>query len=145
MQEIFNINNVDIIVDYNEIIYSHNDVLKLLKYGAKSLDNLFEITSEIEIVNLQEVEKKLFIDNVNKTDLKTFTADLTSYLDSIERISKMFGTPCVLENYLQGFGLTGKQVEGNTYELSGKLKDLKKFVNLFCSDEDKKTFKQMYK
>ena len=60
MRETFRIKNVDIEVDYNDFIYTADDVKKMLKYGVKSLDNFCEIQAEIDIINENEMEKKLF-------------------------------------------------------------------------------------
>jgi len=60
MRETFKIKGVDIEVEYNDLLYSSNEVKRMLKRASTDVEEFFNIQSEIEIINEPEVEYKLF-------------------------------------------------------------------------------------
>jgi len=60
MIKTFNINNVDIKVDYNEDLWTEKEVQRFLQKGAKSWEAFDKWTTEIKVLNYREATNKLF-------------------------------------------------------------------------------------
>ena len=125
MTDTFNVKGVEVIVNYNDLIYNREEIEKLLNYGSKSLDKLDEIQAELEIENYFEVIDKLF----PKKGVIEKTLDLTNYMPVV----KMLDQP--LEKLLkQTFRIDiVEHINGNTYKLRGpktELSDLEAMLNL---------------
>ena len=126
MTETFEVNGVDVVVEYNDLLYSSADVRKMLKAGAKSRAKFDEIQSEIEVRNCADVVDKLF--RAGAAIEKA--VDLTSYLPLLPALGKPLDV--VLKNT---FGLeVAERKEGNVYLLRGPKKgfaDLERMLRLF--------------
>jgi hypothetical protein len=125
MKEAFNVKGVEVIVEYNDLLYTHEDIEGLLKYGAKSMDKLEEIQSEIEIVNYFDIIDRLF----PKKNVIEKTLDLTNYLPMTKILNK------TLETLLsQTFRIEiVEKLEGNVYRLRGpksEFKDLEMLLSI---------------
>lgn len=125
MTDTFNVKGVDIIVEYNDLLYDRSEVEKLLEYGTKSMSKFEEIQSELEIMNYLDVRDKLF----PKKGVIEKTLDLTNYMP----LTQMLNQP--LETLLnQTFRIDiVEHVSGNIYRLRGpksEFKDLEAMLSL---------------
>ena len=114
MIETFTVKNVDIEVDYNENVYSHNDVLSFLKSRAKSIKNFYELEDAFNILNEPEVFRKLFLSGTPITKIVT----LTNYVGFCNWLGRDLE-----EQLFLAFGIEiVKRIDEDRYELKGSKK-----------------------
>ena len=114
MIETFTVKNVDIVVDYNQNVYSHKQVLSFLKSGVKSMNKFYEMEDAFDILNEPEVFHKLFLNGAPITKIVTLTnyVGFCNWLgrDLEEQLFLTFGIEIV------------KRIDEDRYELKGSKK-----------------------
>ena len=113
MRETITVNGIACDVEYNDLIYSREDIAKFLKAGLKSEDKLDEYLAEFELHNYDEVVDKIRQKSKQETqvvDCSDFIEFQLSLGDTIEDIP----------DELKRFGFTEVKALGdNKYELTG--------------------------
>ena len=113
MRETITVSGIACDVEYNDLIYSREDIAKFLKAGLKSEDKLDELLAEFELHNYDEVVNKIR----QKSKQETQVIDCT---DFIEFQLSLGDTIDDIPNELKRFGFTEvKPLGDNKYELTG--------------------------
>ena len=115
MTKTFNIKGVDIKVEYNDLIFSSEEVEKMLKHAVKSADHFDDELTEIEVLNYEEVYNKLFVKNKRL---------ITAELDLTEVIAMLPYVNMTLEQNLRMYNCTAKHLHDNVYEVTGPKKEI---------------------
>ena len=111
MIETFKLKGVEITVNYNEIAFNHNDILKILKNGIKSLNKFYAMENLFDITNKAEIIRELFFSD----NLIIKTVDLTNYVYFCKCLGKS-----LKEMLYNTFKITiENKVKDETYTLKG--------------------------
>ena len=114
MIETFTVKNVDIEVEYNQNIWSHNDIISLLNRGIKSVNKFYEMEEDFDILNEQEVFHKLFLNDTPITKIVTLT-NYVGFCNWLNRDLK--------EMLFMSFGIEiVNRIDEDRYELKGSKK-----------------------
>ena len=114
MIETFTVKGIDIEVEYNQNIWSHNDIVSMLNRGVKSLNKFYEMEEDFDILNGTEVFHQLFLNGAPITKIVTLTnyVGFCNWLgrDLKEQLFLTFGIEIV------------NRIDEDRYELKGSKK-----------------------
>lgn len=135
MRETIIVNGIKCDVDYNDLIFSRNDIVKALKVATTDKFKLDDM-EECDLLNYEEV-----VSQIKPKNVETRTVDCTGYANAVQRMAPLmiamggsakFGKEPLADTMKKTFGFTeAKDLGNNVYELTGTKKAfsaLKRFL-----------------